>query len=96
MRSTHGQSVTVGGGRWSILVLSSKYEAAGAGRDRDRDRDGDGDGDGDRQTDCQMAVDTSAVLLIVAGGVCGGLFTTPIGWMPSWSLPHSLSRALAR
>lgn len=31
-----------------------------------------------------MAVDTSAVLLIAAGGMCGGLFTTPIGWMPSW------------
>ena len=32
----------------------------------------------------KMAVDTSAVLLIAAGGMCGGLFTTPIGWMPSW------------
>lgn len=31
-----------------------------------------------------MAVDTSAVLLIALGGMCGGLFTTPIGWMPSW------------
>jgi len=31
-----------------------------------------------------MPVDTSAVLLIAAGGMCGGLFTTPIGWMPSW------------
>eukprot|EP01043_Picozoa_sp_COSAG02_P016608 COSAG02_NODE_735_length_17872_cov_20.966860_6_plen_457_part_00 len=24
------------------------------------------------------------MLLIAAGGMCGGLFTTPIGWMPSW------------
>jgi L-rhamnose-H+ transport protein len=31
-----------------------------------------------------MPVDTSAVLLIVGGGVCGGLLTTPMAWMPSW------------
>ena len=31
-----------------------------------------------------MPIDTGAIALIVGGGILGGLFTTPMGWMPAW------------